>query len=73
MDPSANRLVNRDAAVDMVTSVRNGRSRNLGSIPGRRITIFIFSKATKLALVSNQPPIHWIMIISNEGLRRPGA
>jgi len=73
MDPSTNRIVNRDAVIDMVTSLRNGRSRNRGSIPGKRTTIFLFSKATKLTLVSNQPPIHRIMIISYEGLKRLGA
>jgi hypothetical protein len=57
-DPSTNRLVNRDAVVDIETSLRDGRSRNRGSIPGRRIKIFLFSKATKLALVSGQLPIH---------------
>jgi len=71
MDPSNNRLANSDAVFDMVTSLKDGRSRNRGSISGRRIKIFLFSKATKLALFSNQPRIHWIMIISKEGLKRP--
>jgi len=73
MGPSTNRLVNRDVVIDMVTSLRNGRLRNRGSIPGKRITIFLFSKAIKLTLLSNQPPIHWIMIISYEGLKLPGS
>jgi len=50
MGPNINRLANRDAVVDMVTSRRNGRSRNHGSIPGKRIKIFLFSKANKLDL-----------------------
>ena len=40
MDPSTNRLVNRDAVVDRVTSLRDGKSRNRGSIPGRRKFFF---------------------------------
>jgi hypothetical protein len=40
MGPSTNRLANRDAVFDMVTSLRDGRSRNRCSIPGRRITFF---------------------------------
>ena len=69
MDPSTNMPANRDA----VTRLRDGRSRNRGVIPGGGITVFLFSKATQLSLVSSQPPIHWIMIISYEGLKRPGA
>jgi hypothetical protein len=73
MYQNTNRLANRDGVVDMITSLRDGRSRNRGSILGRRIKIILFSKATKLALVSKQPPSRWIMIISYEELKWPGA
>jgi hypothetical protein len=61
----------RDNAVGIATSYGNGRPRGRSSSHSR-VKNFLFSKSSRPALRSTQPPIQWVTGALSAGVKRPG-
>jgi hypothetical protein len=57
---------------DSVVGIATGRPRRRSSSPGR-VKSFLFSKSSRPALRSTQPPIQWVAGALSPGVKRPGS
>jgi hypothetical protein len=56
---------------DTVVGIAAGRPRGRSSSPGR-VNNFLFSKFSRPALRTTQPPIQWVPEALSQGVKRPG-